>query len=167
MPFPYTVASTEHHFGYAGVAYTTRQLRALLNSQFIFGETLDVQNVDHHVGTLCTAAFIAADDRYGCNAVGSVGYIDEAPGKSRYYETTQSVAWVVPINHGTTFSYQERWGYLNFYENQPYPFNYTSAGTALLNKKFSTGFSLGMRYQYNVEDRVGAPFPQGVIHVGS
>jgi hypothetical protein len=169
VPFPYTVSSTEHHFAYAGLFYTTRPIAGLLHSTFVFGETLDAQNVDHHVGVLCTAAFVAHDAN-DCLAVGTVGYLDENPNKNRYYETTQSVTWLLPIDakHGTTFSLNERWGALNFYENAPFPYRFDSALTYLLNKRFSPGFTLGLRHQDFHEATLGAPFPSpNVIHVGS
>jgi len=50
-----TTSSTEHHFAYLGMTYTTPPLLALFKSTFAFNLTGDAQNVDHNVGTICTA----------------------------------------------------------------------------------------------------------------
>lgn len=168
-PFPYTVASTEHHYAYLGFAYTTKPWKEFLHSSFALAETVEAQNVDHHVATLCTAAQ-ATTGEFGCRAAGTVGYIDERRGTDRFYETTQGVTWIVPVDpkHGTTFTLNERWGYLNFYENTPYPWRWTGATTYQINKRFSPGFTLAMRHADLHEALVSAPFGgPGFVHVGS
>lgn len=168
-PYPTTVSSTEHHFGYVGLAYVTKPWKGLLNSTFVLAEMVESQNVDHHVGVLCSKANVTAAE-FGCTTAGMVGVRDINPGVSRYYETTQGVTWIVPVDrkHGTTFVANERWGALNFYENQPYPWRWTSALSAQLNKQFSPGFTLTMRHQDLHEANIGAPFPSpSVVHVGS
>ncbi|HEY0395371.1 MAG TPA: hypothetical protein VGD01_12815 [Candidatus Elarobacter sp.] len=172
QPFPYTLSSTEHHFSYLTVSYTTKPWKNFWNSQFVFSESGDVQNVDHHVAILCTAAMIAGNlNQCGGRLVNQVGYLDERPGTDKFYETTQGVTWILPVDprHGTTFTLNERWGYLNFYENTPYPWRWASALTYQLNKRFSPGFTLAMRHSdFHEATGSGAPFaPPNVIHVGS
>ena len=179
-----TISSTEHHFGYAGLTYTTKPIHELWNSQFAFAETLDMQNVDHHVAMQCTATNkllpqVAAACPAGVPTTYIV-YYDENPGTSRYYETTQGVTWILPIDikHGTTFTLNERWGALNFYENPTVsavsgtligePYRWDSALTYQLNKRFSPGFTLSVRHSDFHSAPQGAPFvTPNVIHVGS
>ena len=181
-----TISSTEHHFGYLGFSYSTKAYRNLWGSSFVFSETLDHQNVDHHVGMVCTNALITslhqAANQLTCpNGIGNVGYYDENPAQSSYYETTQGITWILPVDpkHGTTFSLNERWGALNFYENPTLnplfgttigePYRWSSALTYLLNKRFSPGFTLGVRHSdYHSLATQGTPFVQpNHIHVGS
>jgi hypothetical protein len=167
VPFPYSNSSTEHHYAYLGLTYTTPVIRELLHSSFALSLTGEAQNVDHHVGTLCTAALV----RTGiCAAAGTIYYVDENPTKDRYYESTQGVTWIIPIDvrHGTSFTLNERWGALNFYENAPFPYLWNSALTYQLNKRFSPGFTLSLRHSDFHAERQGAPFPApNAIHVGS
>ena len=81
-----TVSSTEHHFGYAGLSYTTKPWHDLWNSQFSFAETVDRQNVDHHVGMVCSATLrTQLGAQLTCpNGNGNVGYFDENPNTSAY-----------------------------------------------------------------------------------
>ncbi|MDB5094893.1 MAG: hypothetical protein JWO85_2994 [Candidatus Eremiobacteraeota bacterium] len=170
VPFPASVSSTEHHFAYLGFNYTTKPWKALLNSTFVFSETLDAQNVDHHVGVLCTAA----NKALGANCTGlaatQVGYLDERPGQNVYYETTQGVSMIVPVDakRGATLLLNERWGALNFYENAPFPYRWNSAMTYQLSKRFSPGFTLALRHSDYHAIPQGAPFAfPNAIHVGS
>lgn len=183
-----TVSSTEHHFGYLGFTYTTKPYRNLWGSAFAFTETIDTQAVDHHVGMLCSATLIGAltvagaANRLTCpNGNGNVGYYDENPATSRYWETTQGVTWILPVDprHGTTFTLNERWGALNFYENPTInplfgtvngqPYRWASALTYQLNKRFSPGFTLALRHSdFHSLSTQGTPFVQpNSIHVGS
>ncbi|HEV3087665.1 MAG TPA: hypothetical protein VGX96_10620 [Candidatus Elarobacter sp.] len=182
-----TVSSTEHHFGYLGFTYTTKPVRNWWNSVFALNMTLDRQNVDHHVGMVCSAPLIAALTRAGAasqltcpNGNGNVGYYDENPRQGTYYESTQGVTWILPVDirHGTTFSVNERWGALNFYENPtinpPFgtvvgmPYRWTSANAMTLSKRFSPGFTLALRHQDYHSVPQGAPFvTPNAIHVGS
>jgi hypothetical protein len=172
QPFPYTLASQEHHFSYLGFTYVTKPWKEFLRSSFALSLTGDVQNVDHHVAVLCSAANIAANvNQCGGRLVNQVGYLDENPGKDKYYETTQGVTWIVPVDprHGTTFTLNERWGYLNFYENTPQPYRWTSALTYQLSKRFSPGFTMALRHSNFFQSNTqSTPFtaPNG-IHVGS
>jgi hypothetical protein len=186
-----TISSTEHHFGYAGLAYTTKPWKDLWNSQFVFAETVDAQNVDHHVAIACSAANLTSPVTHlplnqitGCNPAvpnsTQIGYYDEVPGKSKLWETTQGVTWILPVDakHGTTFTLNERWGALNFYENPGLfgafgtttgePYRWASALTYQLNKRFSPGFTLSLRHSDFHSDPQGTPFvAPNVIHVGS
>ncbi|GAC1542880.1 MAG: hypothetical protein NVS2B17_21990 [Candidatus Velthaea sp.] len=164
-PYPTTISSTEHHFAFLGLTYTTKPWREFLHSSFSFALTGEAQNVDHHVGVCTTKATPS-----GCSGTGIVASVDENPGTNRYYETTQGITWIVPVDskHGTVFTLNERWGYLNFYENTPFPWHYPTALTEQLSKKFSPGFSLALRHADLHEAAIGAPFPApNVIHVGS
>jgi hypothetical protein len=183
-----TVSSTEHHFGYAGLSYTTKPFHDLWNSSFSFAETVDRQNVDHHVGMVCSAALIGALNAAGAgsqltcpNGNGNVGYFDENPRQSQYWETTQGVTWILPVDprHGTTFTLNERWGALNFYENPTInpvfgttvgePYRWASALTYQINKRFSPGLTLSLRHSdYHSLGTQGTPFVSpNSIHVGS
>ena len=180
-----TVSSTEHHFGYAGLTYTTKPFRNYWNSVFVFTETLDRQNVDHHVAMVCSNTLIGtlhqAASQLTCpNGNGNVGYYDENPSQSQYYETTQGVSWILPVDprHGVTFLLNERWGALNFYENPGIignfgtttgePYRWNSALTYQLSKRFSPGFTLAMRHSDFHSVPQGTPFvAPNAIHVGS
>ncbi len=179
VPFPYTVSSTEHHYGYAGLSYTTRPIAELLHSTFVFSITGDAQNVDHHVAALCSAGNKAVDPGLlascGTATAAQVGYFDENPHQSVYYETTQGVSMIVPVDpkHGTSFLLNERWGALNFYENAALfggigvPYRWNSALTYQLNKRFSPGFTLSLRHSdYHAIPGMALPLPNA-IHVGS
>jgi hypothetical protein len=175
-----TVSSTEHHFAYLGFSYTTKPWKELLRSTFVFSLTGDAQNVDHHVGILCSAA----SRTLGANCTGlvngQVGFIDQNPNQSRYYETTQGVSMIVPVDprHGTSLLLNERWGALNFYENPGIfgnfgttigePYRWNSALTLQLSKRFSPGFTLAMRHSDFHSIPQGTPFvAPNAIHVGS
>jgi hypothetical protein len=152
---------------------------------FVFTETLDRQNIDHHVGMVCSAALIAslhqAANQLTCpNGNGNVGYYDENPSQSQYYETTQGVSWILPVDprHGVSFLANERWGALNFYENPGIfgnfgttigePYRWNSALTLQLSKRFSPGFTLAMRHSDFHSVPQGTPFvAPNAIHVGS
>ena len=183
-----SVSSTEHHYGYAGLTYTTKPWKDLWNSVFALTWTADHQNVDHHVGMLCSAALINAltaatgsASQLTCpNGNGNVGYFDENPGTSAYWETTQGVSWILPVDirRGVTFLMNERWGALNFYENPtlniPFgtttgvPYRWNSALTMQLSKRFSPGFTLALRHSDYHSVPQGTPFVgPNAIHVGS
>jgi hypothetical protein len=168
---PYSYQSTEHHFGYLAFGYVTRPVKGLLNSSFTFREALDTQKIDHNVTTTgCTAAQFA-NPNYSPSGDGSrcaaVGVIDEQPGRDRWYQTTQTAGIIVPIDakHGTSFLYSEGWGALNFYENYPTPFRYTSSATLQLNKKFNNFMSVAIRHQDLHQTQQGTPLPYpNVVH---
>jgi hypothetical protein len=171
QPFPYTLSSTEHHFGYLGFSYTTKPVKELLRSTFVFSETLDRQHVDHHVAVLCSAANKAAGAVCGTAAANQVGYLDENKNQDVYYETTQGISMIVPVDprHGTSFLINERWGYLNFYENATAPYRWDSALTYQLSKRFSPGFTLALRHSdFHSSATQSTPFTSpNAIHVGS
>jgi len=180
-----SVSSTEHHFGYGTLSYTTKPIRNWWNSVFVFSETVEHQNVDHHVGMVCSAALIAtlhqAANQLTCpNGNGNVGYYDENPNTSAYWETTQGISWILPVDarHGVTLLTNERWGALNFYENPGIignfgttigvPYRWNSALTMQLSKRFSPGFTLAMRHSDFHSVPQGTPFvAPNAIHVGS
>jgi hypothetical protein len=182
-----TVSSTEHHFGYGTLSYTTKPFRNWWNSVFILSETVERQNVDHHVGMVCSAGLIGqltaagAASQLTCpNGNGNVGYYDENPTTSAYWETTQGVSWILPVDarRGVTFLANERWGALNFYENPGIfplfgtttgvPYRWNSALTLQLSKRFSPGFTLALRHSDFHSVPQGTPFvAPNAIHVGS
>lgn len=184
-----TISSTEHHFGYAGLTYTTRPWKDLWNSVFALTMTADHQNVDHHVAVACSAANLTgvtalpAAQLHGCPAVPNaltVGYYDENPNTSAYWESTQGVTWILPLDvrHGVTLVANERWGALNFYENPGLfpafgttigvPYRWNSALAVTLSKRFSPGFTLALRHQDYHSVPQGTPFvAPNAIHVGS
>ncbi|HEX3467253.1 MAG TPA: hypothetical protein VHT05_04175 [Candidatus Elarobacter sp.] len=188
-----TVSSTEHHYGYLGLSYTTSPIHEFFNSSFVFSETGDMQNVDHHIAVLCTTAAqgiygsrLTCPTGVGAGAVTTgngnyhVGYLDGNPNQSVYYETTQGITWILPIDarHGTTFTLNDRWGALNFYENSTFipafgtttevPYRWATALTYQLNKRFSPGFTLSLRHSDYHSEPQGSPFvAPNAIHVGS
>ena len=182
-----TVSSTEHHFGYLGFTYTTKPWKDLWNSVFALTLTGDRQNIDHHVGMVCSAALITqltnagAASQLTCpNGNGNVGYFDENPRQSSYIESTQGITWILPVDprHGVLFVANERWGALNFYENPGIipnfgtttgvPYRWNSALAMTLSKRFSPGFTLAVRHQDYHSVPQGTPFaPPNAIHVGS
>jgi hypothetical protein len=151
-----------------------------LRSTFVFNLTGDAQNVDHHVAILCSKASRTLGAN--CNGLvnGQVGFIDQNPRQSVYYETTQGVSMIVPVDpkHGTSLLLNERWGALNFYENAGFsgttagaisaPYRWNSSFTYQLSKRFSPGFTLAMRHTDLHATTQGAPFLfPNAIHVGS
>jgi hypothetical protein len=143
-PFPFTVSSSEAHYDYLGLTYTTRPIRALLNSRFVFGLTGEAQQVDHHVGI---------------KSGNTVAFIDENAKQNIYYESTEQVGLLVPLDRGVTFSAKEAWGAINYYENSPFPWRLSSSITLGLTKKFNNFFSLTMRTQNSDYIAQGFPFP--------
>jgi hypothetical protein len=169
VPYPASINSQEHHFAYLGFNYTTKPFKALLNSTFVLSETLDAQNVDHHVGTLCPTV-VAPPRSITCGANGTIGYVNENTTQNVYYETTQGVSMITPIDvkRGVTLLVNERWGALNFYENAVFPYRWNSALTYQLSKRFSPGFTLAVRHSDYHAIPQGAPFTfPNAIHVGS
>ena len=169
----------------------TKPWKDFWNSSFALAETVDRQNVDHRVAVACTAAnlppartALPPAQLTGCPAVANplaIGYYDENPSQSAYFETTQGITWILPVDikHGTTFTLNERWGALNFYENPGLfpafgtttgqPYRWSSALTYQLSKRFSPGFTLAMRHSdFHSLATQGTPFVQpNDIHVGS
>jgi hypothetical protein len=172
-----TVSSTEHHFGYLGVSYTTKPFKELLRSTFVFSLTGDRQNVDKNVAVLCTPANIANGARCTGLAANQVGYIAQSRTQDVYYETTQGVSMIIPVDprHGTSLLLNERWGALNFYENATFsggvsqPYRWGSALTYQLSKRFSPGMTIALRHSdFHSLSTQGTPFPTpNHIHVGS
>jgi hypothetical protein len=170
--WPLTYSSTEAHYGFAGLSFSTAPIAELWGTVFSASEQVEAQNVDHHVGIDCTAGDIA-DGLYACTGLlpGQSGVKDEDPAQTRYYTTTQTVAAAIPIDrrkNGASFSVTEVWGYLNWYENANFPYRWSSAITYLVQKKFNNVFTLGVRVRDYHQDPQGAPeaFP-ATIHVGS
>ena len=170
--WPLSYSSTEAHYGFAGLSYSTHPIAELHGAVFSVSEQVEDQKVDHHVGIDCSAADVH-DALFGCGALlaGQSGVKDENPGKNYYYTTTQAVTAAIPLDKrrfGSTFSVTETWGYLNWYENANFPYRWSSAITYLVQKKFNNVFTLGVRVRDYHQDPQGAPeaFP-ATIHVGS
>jgi hypothetical protein len=146
--FPSTVSSTEAHYGYLGVTYTSLPIRALGNSRFILGITGYEQPVDQHVAVLNPATNL-------------VSYINENPRQNRYFETQQQVGVVIPVDpkHGFSVSARDLWGAANFYENSPFPWHWNADIVLSATKKFSDTFSLTLRTQDQHYAAQGFPFP--------
>jgi hypothetical protein len=154
-PNPPTISSTEAHFAYAGITYATPGFRPLLGSYLTFNINGDAQNVDHHVG--CTGSLFTSGN-FTAPCVG--GVFDPNPGQSRVLETDQYVQLTVPVDpkHGLTLTGQNRWGALNFYENAPFPYRWTTSQTYLLTKRFNRVFSLSLRAKDQWAVASGAPY---------
>jgi hypothetical protein len=146
--YPYTVSSTEAHYGYLGVTYTSPPLRALGGSRFVLGVTGYEQPVDQHVAVLNRATNL-------------VGYIDENPHQNRYFDTQQQVGIVIPIDprHGVSVSVRDFWGAGNWYENSPGPWRWDANIVLSATKKFSDAFSLTLRTQDEHYAPQGYPYP--------
>jgi hypothetical protein len=139
-----TIASREAHMGYVGVTYATAGIPWLFNSFITLDINADTQAVDHHVGCLLkTLDGVAAT----CPKGNTTGFIDENPAQNRVWETDQYVQLTIPVDkkHGVTLVGQDRWGALNFYENAPFPYRWTTSQTYLLSKRFDRVFSLSLR----------------------
>jgi hypothetical protein len=147
-PYPYTISSNEWHMGYLSATYTTNPIRALLNSRFIVGLTGEEQPVDHHVAVLNRTTHL-------------VTYIDEHPNQNRYYESTQLVAIVIPIDprHGLTIGAKDSWGAGAYWENAPFPYRYTGTVVLSATKKFTNFFSLSVRASNVHAVEQGYPYP--------
>lgn len=147
-PFPYTVSSNEWHMGYLGATYTTTPIRALHNSRFLFGLTGEEQPVDKHVAVLNRATNL-------------VTYIDEHPNQNRYYESTESVGVIIPVDplHGLSVSAKDTWGAGAYWENAPFPYRYTGVVVLSATKKFSNFFALSLRASNVHAVEQGFPYP--------
>jgi hypothetical protein len=155
--YPFTISSTEAHYGYLGVTYTSLPIRALGNSRFILGITGYEQPVDQHVAVLNLAT-------------NTVSYISENPHQNRYFETQQQVGLVIPVDpkHGFSVSARYLWGAANFYENSPFPWHWDAEVALSATKKFSDLFSLTLRTRDQHYAPQGYPFPApNVDHVES
>jgi hypothetical protein len=132
--YPYTISSNEWHYGYLGVTYTTPPIRALLGSRFVFGIAGEEQPVDQHVAVLNPTTH-------------QVTLVNENPHQSRYFESTQQVGVVIPVDprHGFSVAVKDTWGAGSFYENAPFPYRYTGIVVLSATKKFSDFFSLSVR----------------------
>jgi hypothetical protein len=154
-PFPYTISSTEAHFGYLGVSYTSPPIRALAGSQFILGVNGYEQPVDKHVAVLNPTTHL-------------VNYIPESPNQNRFFETQQQVGVIVPVDpkHGFSVSARDLWGAANFYENSPFPWYWDADIVLAATKKFNNYFSLTLRATDQHYAPQGFPFPTpNVNHV--
>lgn len=152
-----TIASREAHVGYAGVTYATGGVPWLLNSFITLNIDADTQAVDHHVGCLLkTLDGVAAT----CPKGNTTGFIDENPAQNRVWETDQYVQLTIPVDkkHGVTLLGQDRWGALNFYENAPFPYRWTTSQTYLLSKRFNRVFSLSLRVRDQWAVASGSPY---------
>jgi hypothetical protein len=152
-----TIASREAHIGYVGVTYATGGIPWLLNSFITLNINADTQAVDHHVGCLLKALDGVA---VTCPKGNTTGFIDENPAQDRVWETDQYVQLTIPVDkkHGLTLVGQDRWGALNFYENAPFPYRWTTSQTYLLTKRFNRVFSLSLRARDQWAVASGSPY---------
>ncbi|MGD0051640.1 MAG: hypothetical protein ABSD03_07430 [Vulcanimicrobiaceae bacterium] len=176
VPFPYSNNSTEAHWGYLGLTYTTQHIPQLFGIQFAFNLTGDWQRVDPHVAELCTA--VTTQPAIGTDAEPCLGHLHQiiyvpedylqtnhVPplNQSNYYETTQYIAALVPFTHGLTGSVNYTWGALNFYENQEYPWRWADKMTYVLTQRLNPGTAISLRYTNATEDLIGIPY-LGTVH---
>jgi hypothetical protein len=145
--FPYTISSTEWHYAYLGVTYTTPPVRALGGSRFILGVTGEEIPVDQHVAVLNPTTHL-------------VNYINENPNQSRYFESTEQAGIIIPVDakHGFTVSARDIIGGANFYENAPFPYREDAFVILSATKKFNDFFSLTMRAQNQNFAKQGYPY---------
>jgi hypothetical protein len=151
-----TISSTEAHIGYIGFTYATPGLAALLNSFLTFNINFDRQAVDHHIG--CGTAKDVVSGNYVFPCFG--GAYDPNPGKSQYYETDQYVQLTVPIDPkgGVTFTAQDRWGALNFYENAAFPYRWVTSQSYIFTKRFNKLLAISVRDKTQTGVIQGAPY---------
>ncbi|MGD1066144.1 MAG: hypothetical protein ABR975_04955 [Vulcanimicrobiaceae bacterium] len=186
-PFPYTDSSTEAHWGYLGLTYTTPRIPELFNIQFAFNFTGDDQKSDQNVAVLCSAAttypgcashvhqiIYIPEGAINTNSVGRLCTLNAAGVNSysncpsSYLESTQYVAAIIPFTHGITGVVNYSWGALNFYENQEFPWRWTSAMTYSVTDKFNPFVAFTLRWKNNHEVMEDIPYPSpNVNHVGS
>jgi hypothetical protein len=185
-PFPYTDASTEAHWGYLGLTYTTPPIHELWNVQFAFNFTGDDQNADQNVAELCAAAttypgcashlhqiIYVPEGAINTNKVGILCSTTSVPGvysdcPKSYLESTQYVAAIIPFTHGITGVVNYTWGALNFYENQEFPWRWADAMTYSVSDKFNPFVAFTLRWKNNHEDMIDIPYASpNVNHVGA
>jgi hypothetical protein len=152
-----TISSTEAHYGYAGLTYVTGGIPGLYGTFLTLNINADAQSIDHHVA--CLPAELDGV-KATCPAGNITGVIDENAAQNRVWETDQFVQLTVPVDkrHGVTFSAQDRWGALNFYENAPFPYRWTTSQTYLITKRFNRVFALSLRARDQWQVPQGAPY---------
>jgi hypothetical protein len=200
-PFPYSDNSTEAHWGYLGLTYTTPRIPELFNIQFAFNFTGDDQTADQNVAELCTSDVPGKSGYYyGCTAAtlhhivyvpegaintfptggthyvgplctataGAGGAYSFSNCPKSYLESTQYVAAIIPFTHGLTGVVNYTWGALNFYENQEFPWRWTSAVTYSVTDRFNPFAAFTLRWKNNHEVMEDIPYASpNVNHVGS
>jgi hypothetical protein len=151
--YPYTISSTEWHYGYLGATYLSPPVRAILGSRFVFGITGEDQPVDKHVAVLNPVTKL-------------VSYIDEHPNQNQYYEMTESAGIIIPVDaeHGISATAKFNLGAGAYYENSPFPYRYSTVVLGAT-KRFSNLFSLTVRATNVHGMEQGYPYPvPSVIH---
>ncbi|HTW84349.1 MAG TPA: hypothetical protein VMD91_09805 [Candidatus Sulfotelmatobacter sp.] len=195
VPFPYSNNSTEAHWGYLGLTYTTPAIHELHGTRFSFNITGDEQNADQNVAELCSSATAF----YGCGAPGMLHHIIYLPegalntnavgplctvtptGTTKYNsvptysncpksytESTQYVAAVVPVDRHITAVVNFTWGTLNYYENQEFPWRWADGWTYAVTDRFNPFVAFSIRWQNKHEDMIDIPYASpNVNHVGN
>jgi hypothetical protein len=175
VPFPYSNSSTEAHWGYLGLTYVSKPIHELFNSWLVLNLTGDDQKMDQNVAVYCTAA--TTQLKYPGSAaepcaghVHQIIYVPEDDlqtngtpplNQSNYLETTQSAGINIPFTHGITGNYTYTWGALNFYENQEFPFRWSSAQTYAITDKFNPFVAFTLRWKNFHQDAQDIPYACG------
>lgn len=142
-------ASSEYHFGFVTLGYTTPQWRWLNSGTMRLQVSGLDGSVDHHVAT-------------------SRGtYFDQFPGKNKFITAVEALTVVYPIDrkHGTTFTLIDSIGGVGQGQTYTQPVYYTAIVTAQLTKAFTRNFTVGMRTtNAHQAPHQNTPFVNGVIH---
>jgi len=174
-PFPASYSSTEAHWAYLGATYATHPIKELGNTNFFFTLQGQEQNVDHHVGLLCSPGpNIGVGTCTAALALSGPPYvdlsIDEDPHQNKYYTSQQTVGLTIPFDakRSATLTVQDGWGALSWYENAAFPYSYSGIEQAVLAKRFNSTFTLSLRARQYFQHTQGEPFPSpDIIHLGA
>jgi hypothetical protein len=141
-------ASSEYHFGFVTLGYTTPAQR-WLNSGTVRLQVSGLDgSVDHHVAT-------------------KTGYFDQFPGKNKFLTAVEALTVTYPVDrkHGTVLSLVDSIGGVGQGQTYTMPVYYTAIVTAQLTKAFTKNFTLGMRTtNAHQAPKQNTPFVNGVIH---
>jgi hypothetical protein len=127
-------------------------------------DSILVERLDYQLGGLTFEGGSSFRHRIdGASGVSTAAFpfTVENPKQNIYYETTEQVGAIVPVDprHGLILTARDTWGAINFYENAPFPFRYSNSLTVGLTKKFNPFFSMTLRAQNSDYIAQGFPFP--------
>lgn len=143
--------SGEWHIGTLGVTWASPPLKFLNGTVFVLNETLKTQRRNP------SPEVLAAQGSY------NIAY----KGQRRIYVTTQTATAVVPIDARNGFSVAGTyvWGYLNFFQNAPFPWQY-GAWILTATKRVTKDIDFVLKAENYAQRLQGNPFgtPTSAIH---
>jgi len=145
------LSSAEWHIGTLGVTWVSPPLKFLNGTVFVLNETLKTQRRNP------SPEVLAAQGSY------NIAY----KGQRRIYETTQAATAVIPIDSRNGFSVAGTyvWGYLNFFQNAPFPWQY-GAWIFTATKRVTKDVDFVLKAENFAQRLQGDPFgtPTSAIH---